>query len=93
MTVKIEVSKDYLNRTSGLCGRFDGMSNNDKLGRDGLHKATLQELAESWNEEDDCTLSDDPEGHEKCEEVSGKSLLKTLLPYTALKFNFNLDSN
>ena len=69
--MRIEASSDYINRTSGLCGKFDGHSNDDRLGRDGLHKTTLSELAQSWNEEEgDCKVSDDKEHASKCEEVS-----------------------
>ena len=70
LTIRIEVSSDYLNRTAGICGRFDGKSNDDRLGRDGLHKTTLTELAQSWNEEEgECKVSDDHETGTKCEEV------------------------
>ena len=70
LTIRIEASSEYINRTQGLCGRFDGHSNDDRLGRDGLHKTTLSELAQSWNEEEgDCKVSDDKEHASKCEEV------------------------
>ena len=59
-----------MNKTAGLCGNFDGFSNNDKVGRDGLHKTTLAELAQSWNEEaGDCKPNDSPESEQKCDEV------------------------
>ena len=53
----IEVHHSYMNRTQGLCGLFDGKSNNDRMGSDGLVKSTLIEMAQSWNEEaGDCRV-------------------------------------
>ena len=69
LTLRIEVSNEYINRTSGLCGKFDGISSNDRMGSDGLLKTTLTELAQSWNvEAGHCSVGEFP--HEKmCEEV------------------------
>ena len=67
--MKIEVEKQYMNRTAGICGSFDGNSNNDRMGPDGLYKTTLSELAESWNEEKGDCKANTGEPNSKCEEV------------------------
>ncbi|RUS87493.1 hypothetical protein EGW08_004747 [Elysia chlorotica] len=60
LTVRIEVSSQLFGRTQGLCGNFNMDSSDDKTGRDGLQKESLNKLAKSWivNPET-CTMPDD----------------------------------
>ena len=70
MTVRIVAHSDYMNKTLGLCGKFDGLSTTDRIGRDGLHKTTLAEMAQSWNEESgDCLPNEIPDSTPRCTEV------------------------
>ena len=62
LTLRIEVSKEMRNLTSGLCGRFNLNNNDDKIGSDGLGKDSLSKLAESWNEDEDCKVSENQSG-------------------------------
>ena len=50
------MSSDLFNRTAGICGRFSGNNNDDKIGRDGLGKDSLHKLAQSWVEDQDCVV-------------------------------------
>ncbi|KAH9489453.1 hypothetical protein Btru_046229, partial [Bulinus truncatus] len=57
-TLTIVVSKDLINKTSGLCGKFDLNSLNDNVGSDNWPKPTLHSLADSWVvNRFDCTSS------------------------------------
>ena len=70
LTVRIEVSKQLMNQTSGLCGRFNGLSNDDKTGRDGIGLDSLTKLAKSWLEDNqECQVSETAHAA-ACEEVS-----------------------
>ena len=75
LTLRIEASHEYINRTSGLCGQFDGASNDDRIGSDGLQKTTLNELAQSWVEDQsECAVAPWPFHLRGCVEVSSRCL-------------------
>lgn len=46
--VQVEVKENLWNRTSGLCGKFDGEPSNDMLSKDGSKPKNVVTLATSW---------------------------------------------
>ena len=69
LTLRLEAKSCLMNKTASLCGSFDGISTNERIGRNGLQKTTLAEMAASWNEDDDCKPEDIPDPSVKCDEV------------------------
>ncbi|XP_046389468.1 hemocytin isoform X2 [Ischnura elegans] len=50
--VQVDVGESLWNKTSGLCGLFDGHANNDLVKKDGTIPQSLLEFVNSWEQND-----------------------------------------
>uniref|UniRef100_G1N9C5 Mucin 2, oligomeric mucus/gel-forming n=1 Tax=Meleagris gallopavo TaxID=9103 RepID=G1N9C5_MELGA len=53
-TVFIKLTPDYKGKVCGLCGNFDGKSNNDFTSRSGLQETSALEFGNSWKQSSVC---------------------------------------
>lgn len=67
LTTQIIVNQNAFTNIKGLCGNFDGKTNNDFVGQDNNPTLSLTDAAKSWA---DSLCSDaPPEVEDKCAEV------------------------
>lgn len=51
LLVQVQASESLWNKTTGLCGKMDGNTNNDLTAKDGSHPKSIATLASSWQAE------------------------------------------
>ncbi|XP_031350526.1 BMP-binding endothelial regulator protein-like [Photinus pyralis] len=72
--IQVDVGERLWNKTSGLCGLYDGDEYNDLIGRNGLFFKNIATLVKSWQADPvGVTCEDQPEQEDLCTRATLKS--------------------